>query len=74
MRQRENLQPGHVATLGVVGFEMKKLKTDWSERKCSACNGTGFPTVKQPARPGRRIYPPPCAKCKGMGRIRMIAK
>jgi DnaJ-class molecular chaperone len=52
---------------------MKKLKTEWAEHKCSACNGTGFPTVKQPVRPGRKIYPPPCTKCKGMGRIRMVA-
>jgi DnaJ-class molecular chaperone len=53
---------------------MKKLKNDGSEQKCSACNGTGFPAVKQPARPGRKIYPPPCQKCKGMGRIRIVAK
>jgi hypothetical protein len=59
---------------GVLGFQMKKLKTDWSERKCFACNGTGFPAVKRLARPGRRIYPPPCAKCKGMGRIKIAAK
>jgi DnaJ-class molecular chaperone len=39
------------------------------EHKCPACNGTGFPVVKQPAKPGRRIYPVPCKSCHGKGRI-----
>jgi DnaJ-class molecular chaperone len=39
------------------------------EVKCEACNGTGFPRVTQPVRPGRRIYPPPCKICGGKGRI-----
>jgi DnaJ-class molecular chaperone len=51
----------------------KKLKRNGIERKCTACNGTGFPAVKQPAKPGRKIYPPPCRKCKGMGRIRLAS-
>jgi DnaJ-class molecular chaperone len=46
---------------------MKKAAT--AEVKCEACNGTGFPPVIQPARPGRRIYPPPCTVCGGKGRI-----
>ena len=37
---------------------------------CSACDGTGFPKVAQPAQPGRRIYPPPCKRCLGKGRIK----
>jgi DnaJ-class molecular chaperone len=53
---------------------MKKLQTDWSEIKCAACNGTGFRAVKRVARPGRKIYPPTCTKCKGMGRIKITAK
>jgi DnaJ-class molecular chaperone len=40
-----------------------------SERRCDACNGTGFSKVKQPATPGRKIYPPRCTKCDGKGRI-----
>jgi hypothetical protein len=40
------------------------------ETKCEACNGTGFPKVKQPTKPGRRIYPAPCRKCGGKGRIK----
>jgi DnaJ-class molecular chaperone len=39
------------------------------ETKCQACNGKGFRAVKQPAKPGRRIYPPPCKACGGKGRI-----
>jgi DnaJ-class molecular chaperone len=40
-----------------------------SEHTCSACNGTGFPKVKQPAQPGRRIYPVQCKACAGKGKI-----
>ncbi len=40
------------------------------ETKCEACNGTGFPKVKQPTKPGRKIYPAPCRKCGGKGRIK----
>src|SRR5664279_3053340 len=31
------------------------------ERTCRTCNGIGFPRAKQPARPGRKLYP---ARCK----------
>jgi DnaJ-class molecular chaperone len=51
---------------------MKHSKSGPVERKCVACRGTGFAAVKQPARPGRRIYPPRCAKCHGSGRIRKV--
>jgi DnaJ-class molecular chaperone len=47
---------------------MKPIKSNPNEEKCPACNGTGFPTVKQPD-PGRRIYPPPCKTCGGKGRM-----
>jgi DnaJ-class molecular chaperone len=50
----------------MVGFKTDNVST---EVKCSACNGTGFPVVVQPTRPGRRIYPPPCKLCSGKGRI-----
>jgi DnaJ-class molecular chaperone len=40
-----------------------------TEVKCSACDGTGFPPVAQPAQAGRKIYPPPCKQCFGKGRI-----
>ena len=46
-----------------------RKKSPPSERKCEACNGTGFSEVKQPAEPGRKIYPPRCVKCGGKGRI-----
>jgi hypothetical protein len=50
---------------------MKNLKSDDAppEVKCSACDGTGFPKVAQPAQPERKIYPPPCKQCLGKGRL-----
>jgi DnaJ-class molecular chaperone len=50
---------------------MKRLKAEdrLPEVKCAACNGTGFPTVKQPVQPGRKIYPEPCKECAGKGRM-----
>ena len=39
------------------------------EHICSACKGTGFPDVTQPAQPGRKIYPVKCETCSGKGRI-----
>jgi hypothetical protein len=37
---------------------VKKLKSKdaSTEVKCSACDGTGFQAVAQPAQPGRKIY------------------
>jgi DnaJ-class molecular chaperone len=52
---------------------MKKQRTNSSEHKCAACNGTGFPVVTQPVRAGRKIYPAPCRKCSGKGRIKAVA-
>jgi DnaJ-class molecular chaperone len=37
------------------------------ERKCPACNGTGYPPVKQPKEPGRKIYSARCERCDGKG-------
>jgi DnaJ-class molecular chaperone len=50
------------------GWGMRK-RSPLSERRCDGCNGTGFSKVKQPATPGRKIYPPRCTKCDGKGRI-----
>ena len=43
--------------------------TSKTEVKCDACNGTGFPTVTQPLEPDKKIYPAPCKKCGGKGRV-----
>jgi len=48
---------------------MARKKAPLPEVKCQACSGTGFPPAIQPARPGRRIYPPLCKVCAGKGRI-----
>ena len=50
-------------------IQMKKSPAKPAEHKCPACSGTGFPTVMQPVQPGRKIYPAPCKKCGGKGRI-----
>jgi DnaJ-class molecular chaperone len=52
---------------------MKRLIKATAEKECSACGGTGFPPTKQPAQPGRRIYPAPCEKCGGKGRITKVS-
>jgi hypothetical protein len=41
-----------------------------TEVRCDACDGLGFPSVKQPAAAGRQIYPEPCKKCDGKGRLK----
>jgi DnaJ-class molecular chaperone len=50
---------------------MKRLKRKEAatEIECPACEGTGFPSVKQPAQPSRKIYPAPCQQCLGKGRV-----
>jgi DnaJ-class molecular chaperone len=40
-----------------------------TEELCAACGGTGLAKVRQQAKPGKRVYPPKCAKCGGRGRI-----
>jgi DnaJ-class molecular chaperone len=44
-------------------------KISLPERKCAACDGSGFSKIKQATKPGRRIYPARCTECRGKGRI-----
>jgi DnaJ-class molecular chaperone len=53
----------------MIAMKNLKPKAPSLEVICSACNGTGFQAVAQPKQLGRRIYPPPCSKCSGKGRI-----
>jgi DnaJ-class molecular chaperone len=39
------------------------------EHTCPACNGTGFPAVRQPVQSGSKIYPAKCKSCDGKGKI-----
>jgi len=48
---------------------MKQLPANSTELKCPACDGTGFPKVTKAVPAGRKIYPAPCKKCSGKGRI-----
>jgi len=50
---------------------MKNLepKEAWTEVKCPACFGIGYPTIKQPKQADRKIYPARCVRCSGKGRI-----
>jgi len=43
------------------------------EYQCVACHGTGFPPVRQPIQPGRKIYPAPRRKCGGKGKTKQAA-
>jgi DnaJ-class molecular chaperone len=47
---------------------MKYPKIKPKEINCPDCNGKGVSLVEQKM-PGRRIYGPRCATCKGKGRI-----
>ena len=40
-----------------------------NEHICTICNGTGYPTVKQPKLATHKIYPVKCSACAGKGRI-----
>jgi DnaJ-class molecular chaperone len=46
---------------------MPKLSAKPAEFKCPACKGAGVRAVKQPAQPGRKIYPARCERCDGKG-------
>jgi DnaJ-class molecular chaperone len=50
-------------------MKYSKSKDVSTEVKCAACDGTGFPSVAQPAQAERKIYPPPCKQCFGKGRV-----
>lgn len=39
------------------------------EHVCPACNGTGYPVVKQPVQRGRKIYPVKCKSSDGRGKV-----
>jgi hypothetical protein len=53
---------------------MKRPRPEKTETEinCPACGGTGFPKVTQPGQPNRKIFPAPCAKCHGKGRISLL--
>jgi DnaJ-class molecular chaperone len=53
----------------LMDLNMTRMPEKLPEQHCPACDGRGIPAAKQPARPGRRIYPAPCKKCGGKGRI-----
>jgi hypothetical protein len=38
-------------------YENIKTKEAGTEVECPECGGTGFPKVRQPDQPGRKIYP-----------------
>ena len=49
--------------------QMNAMTQKIKEHTCAACNGTGFPVVKQPVLPTHKIYPGKCEACAGKGRI-----
>ena len=57
---------------GVKGVQMNAVTQKIQKIKehiCAACNGTGYPVVKQPVLATRKIYPVKCEACAGKGRI-----
>jgi DnaJ-class molecular chaperone len=48
---------------------MKKPVINLAERECQECKGTGFAIVKQPTRPGVRIFQGQCKECLVKGRV-----
>jgi DnaJ-class molecular chaperone len=48
----------------------RRMKPKIKEHTCPACRGTGFPAVRQPGQPGRKIYPVKCKSCDGKGKIK----
>jgi hypothetical protein len=76
----ERLNPANEVPFLVTASELRdrkikrrpgiKPRTKQSESKCPACNGTGYPVLTQPMQPGRKIYPAPCKKCGGKGRMK----
>jgi len=54
---------------GVKGVQVNAMTQKIKEHRCAACNGTGFPVVKQPVLATRKIYPVKCEACAGKGRI-----
>jgi DnaJ-class molecular chaperone len=56
-------------TLDVGRHEGSIMTAKIKEHICKACNGTGFPNVKQPVLAARKIYPVKCGACSGKGRI-----
>jgi DnaJ-class molecular chaperone len=44
-----------------------------AEVRCEACHGRGSPPVQEVA-PGRRLYPAPCRKCHGKGRVTRLSQ
>jgi hypothetical protein len=58
----------------VIPVRKPKQQKVWTEIKCPACDGNGFPAVMGPIQPGRKIYPAPCMQCVGKGRIRSVVR
>jgi DnaJ-class molecular chaperone len=55
--------------MGNNTYREQRERSGERERRCDACQGSGFAAVMQPAEPGRRIYPARCEKCEGKGKV-----
>ena len=47
----------------------REERSQSTKHNCPDCKGTGFEMVKQPTRPGVRVYPAQCKGCLGKGRV-----
>ena len=55
--------------MALKGVQLNAMTQKFKEHKCEACNGTGFPVVKQPVLATHKIYPVKCEARAGKGRI-----
>ena len=54
-----------------ASFKELRKNSKEVEIRCDACDGRGIPSAVQPLQPGRRVYPAPCRKCAGKGRLKV---
>jgi DnaJ-class molecular chaperone len=50
-------------------YKIQRKRSPKSEVVCDGCNGLGTPPRIKDGANGRKLYPAPCTKCQGKGRL-----
>ena len=50
-------------------YKIQRTRSPKSEVVCDECNGRGTPPRIKDSAKGRKLYPAPCTKCRGKGRL-----